>query len=464
MYHISLKQTQVVLLLPLTICLLTSFYAMSVDQAYAQAKAPKRVKQTFKLDGVLSTSLYLRNDTDFDPSPRFDDLDGQRDGQIATYFNPRLSIDTGHHVKVYYQLELGWNAWGLNNPSQDQQFMSMPGQALQGRHRLAYASWQDHQWSLDFGFQDVRDPSGLFLNHAIGAIKVKRVFGKSSLKLIFAQMPDTTYEGVGFNRDYITDDNLSTDRFVWGGHYRLKAQQWRVHVAGYLLTDDSQFERSLRLGTFVFGTRYKTKKQHYWLHLLGQSGSQDQGGALNQDVEHQAFAIQGGAQVTQGRFTYSVRSFALSADDDLNGNSLQSAFFGSAKNRSKTRLFTEDESRDRYDNLDERMGSYLGVLAYNPAGLMVSDLSLMYRANDWYRLDAVVGLASTLNPNRALGARYMGTELSLYQGFTLSPAAQFFVTALALLPGKAAAVLINDQDRSAQQTLYGVNLGLNAQF
>ena len=464
MYYFNQKQIQNVLSFSFTIVLLTLFSVLLFNQVNAQDKDNTNAKQAFKLDGVLSTTVYLRNDTDFDPSPRFDDLDGQHDGQIATYFNPRLTIDTGHNVRIYYQLELGWNAWGLNNPSQDQQFMSMPGQALQGRHRLAYASWRQDQWSLDFGFQDVRDPSGMFLNHAIGAIKLKRAFGKSSLKLIFAQMPDTTYEGIGFNRDYITDDNLSTDRFVWGGHYRLKAQKWRFHTAGYFLTDDSQFERSLRLGTLVIGTRYKTKKQHYWFHLLGQSGSQDQGGALNQDVDHRAFALQGGAQVTQGRVKYSLRSFALSADDDLNGNNLQSAFFGSAKNRSKTRLFTEDESRDRYDNIDERMGSYLGVLAYNPAGIMVSDLSLMYRANDWYTLEAVVGLANTLNPTRALGSRYMGTELSLYQSFDLSPAAQFFITALALVPGRAAAVLINDQDRIAQQALYGINLGLNAQF
>ncbi len=429
-----------------------------------QAQPLKPISTGLSLKGTLGTSVYLRNDTDFDSSPRFDDLDGQHDGQIATFFNPTLTIKTAHNVTIYYQLELGWNAWGLNNPSQAQQFMSMPGQALQGRHRLAYASWYDRQWSLDFGFQDVRDPSGLFLNHAIGAIQLKKRFSKSSLKFIFAQMPDTTYEGIGFNRDYITDDNLSTDRFVWGADYRLKLQNWRVHFAGYALSDDSQFERSLKLGTLVLGTQYKTKKQRYWLHFLGQGGWQEQGAALNQDVEHRAFAVQGGATLTQGRFKYSLRSFALSGDDDVNGNTVQAAFFGSAKNKSKTRLFTEDESRDRYDNLDERMGSYLGVLAYNPAGIVVSDLSIQYQANTWYHLDMVVGFANTLNPNRALGARYMGTELSLYQRFKLSQAAHVFVTGLVLLPGKAAAVLINDQDRSAQRTLYGINLGLNATF
>ena len=131
---------------------------------------------------------------------------------------------------------------------------------------------------------------------------------------------------------------------------------------------------------------------------------------------------------------------------------------------SRTRLLTEDESRDRYDNIDERMGSYLGVLAFNPAGLMVSDLMVAYPLSTSYRMEAVAGVGTTMNPARAMGARMVGTELTLTQRWMLSRSASVFLTALALLPGEAGAVLLNDQDRSAQETLYGVSTGMSAQF
>lgn len=432
-------------------------------------ESPKKTQKTssirsIELTGELSTTLYLRNDTDFDPSPRFDDLDGQSDSQFATFFNPTLTVNTGRGVKVKYQLELGWNAWGLNNPSQPNQFMAMPGQPLQGRHRLIWGQWRGENTSVRFGFQEFRDPSGLFLNHTVGGLKVRLKRGSHRLEVIFAQLPDTTYEGIGFNRDYITDDNLTTDRFIMGSDYRWTQRSLKLNVGLYGLNDESLFHRALRLGTAVLSLSHKAKGRRVWVHLLGQGGWQDRASALNQRVDHQAFAYQVGARFRAGKLTWSIRSFGVSGDDDYDGNQRQGAFFGSAKNLSKTRLLTEDESRDRYDNLDERMGSYLGVLAFNPAGLMVNDLSLSYQLKEWYQLEAVAGLGSTMNPTRAMGARWMGLELTLTQRWKLSEAAQVFLTGLALLPGEAAAVLINDQDRRATETLYGLTMGISARF
>ena len=460
------------LLLSLTLCTLAgSAWADHHQSAAKSAETPikssaksTKTKEQIRLDGMLSTTLYLRNDTDFDPSPRFDDLDGQRDGQFATFFNPTLTIDTGKQVLIKYQMEIGWNAWGLNNPSQPQQFMAMPGQAVQGRHRLLWGAWRSKSLSVRFGFQEIKDPSGMFLNHTVGAIRIQNSWGPHRLKLVFAQLPDTTYEGIGFNRDYITDDNLTTDRFLVGSDYRMKHKRLKLHFALYGLSDESLFNRALRIGTAVFAAKFKAKNRKYWLHVLGQGGWQDKASALNEQVDHRAWAVQAGAQIDYGAFDWSIRGFGLSGDDDADGNRHQGAFFGAAKNLSKTRLFTEDESRDRYDNLDERMGSYLGVLAFNPAGIMVADFSMGYEVNDWYRVETVMGIATTMNPARAMGARYMGTEVTLTQRVKLSEAAQVFLTALALLPGEAAAVLINDQDRQAQQTLYGMNLGIAAQF
>ena len=436
-------------------------------QASAETKKKTEAEaspRTIELSGELSTTLYLRNDTDFDPSPRFDDLDGQSDGQFATFFNPTLTVHTGEGIIVKYQLEIGWNAWGLNNPSQANQFMAMPGEALQGRHRLIWASWQEGGVSLRFGFQELKDPSGLFLNHTVGGVRARFKRGEHRTQLLFAQLPDTSYEGIGFNRDYITDDNLTTDRFLLGGDYLWSHQALKLSVGFYGLSDESLFHRALRLGTAVLSISHQTKSRRLWLHLLGQAGWQEQASALNETVDHRAYAYQAGAQFRSGKLTIALRTFGISGDDHLDGNDIQGAFFGSAKNLSRTRLLTEDESRDRYDNLDERMGSYLGVLAYNPAGLMVSDLMLAYPVKATYRIEGVVGFGNTINSTRALGASVVGTEFSLTQRWSLSKASSLYLSLLALLPGEAGAVLINDQDRTALETLYGASIGMNARF
>ena len=443
-------------------------FAQSKEETTSKSK--KGSKSVVQLSGQLSTTLYYRNDTDFDASPRFDDLDGQTDSQFATNFNPTLDIQANKQVKVRYQLELGWNAWGLNNPSQPNQFMAMPGAPLQGRHKEVWAQINKKRSFFRFGFQNIKDPSGLFLNHSVGALLGRLSSGKHRLQLVFAQMADTTYEGIGFNRDYITDDNLTTDRLLFGADYRWKKKNYKLALAAYGMSDESLFDRELRLGTFVLAVENKSLKKSknqykFWVHLLAQGGWQNMASALNEQVDYRAYAFQTGVRFKQGdKLTWGLRSFGLSPDDDEDGNDLQGSFLGSAKNHSKTRLLTEDEQRDRYDNIDERVGQYVGMFAFNPAGLMVTDAALAYQFSPAYRIEAVAGLAAALNTKRALGQRWIGTEFTINQRYQLSQGAYIHANVLCLLPGKAGAVLLNDLDREATETLYGVSLGATASF
>jgi len=91
------------------------------------------------LTGNFLTQLHLRNDSDFDGSSRFDDLDGQTDGQVATFFAPRLTIAASGGVTVNYELELGWNAWGRNDPGQPNQFGPSTAPGLAARHKGLWA-------------------------------------------------------------------------------------------------------------------------------------------------------------------------------------------------------------------------------------------------------------------------------------------------------------------------------------
>ena len=125
---------------------------------------------------------------------------------------------------------------------------------------------------------------------------------------------------------------------------------------------------------------------------------------------------------------------------------------------------TEDEARDRYDNLDERLGSYWGSLAFSPAGLSVADVTIGYKVNERYTPRLTLAYAVTLNPKRALGHRHVGAELSLSQAFHLSSRAKLLFNALLFAPGGAAAAMINDIDREATELLYGGAVAFVATF
>ena len=140
------------------------------------------------------------------------------------------------------------------------------------------------------------------------------------------------------------------------------------------------------------------------------------------------------------------------------------AFFGSAKNRSRSVFLTEDETRDRYDNLDERLGSYWGPLAYSPAGLMLGEVSMGLKAHKQYHARIVLATGAVMNPTRVFGQRYVGAEVSILQTFKLSDRASLTLNGLLFVPGGAAAVMINDIKRSARQGLYGGSAGFAARF
>ena len=139
--------------------------------ALAKVETQTQAKRSFTLKGNFLTQMHLRNDNDFDGSERFDDLDGQSDGQLASFFSPIFTARAGGDVMVRYQLDLGWNAWSRNDPGQPNQFFSMRTPGLLARHKQAWAQWKGDGVRLRAGFQQVKDPTGLFLDHTIGALK-----------------------------------------------------------------------------------------------------------------------------------------------------------------------------------------------------------------------------------------------------------------------------------------------------
>ncbi|MBV72417.1 MAG: hypothetical protein CMH52_13920 [Myxococcales bacterium] len=412
------------------------------------------------LNADFSTILHLRNDTDFDSTPRYYDVDGQSQGQVATFFSPTLKLKNKDNIELVYRIELGWNGWSRNDPGLPNQFLAPEQNGLSARHKEIWVNWQDEAYELKVGYQRIADPSRLFLDHFAGAVQFSVRLQAHRFTLLAAQLPETAYEGLD-----VASDNFLTDSFVFGGTYQFEFKPgFEIDSAVYSRFDQQSIGRPLMLSTAVAGLRIDAKDYEAWFHILGQFGQWHGGGVGNRDVRLMGSAVQAGGTRRMGRLTLGVNVFALSPDDDHHGNQSQLAFIGSAKNNSRTRVLTEDETRDRYDNLDESMGTFWGAFIVNPAGLMVADLSVGYGVTNDYELGFVVGTGTTLNEKRSFGNTYVGTELALNNTLKMSQTLSVFLSGFAFLPGEAAAAFINDIDRQSTDYLYGLATGLQAQF
>lgn len=432
----------------------------------ARAGEPGAAGVTVALHGLFTTLGLYRSDSDFDPTGRTWDRDGQSEGQVATFLRPDLRLEALGGLTVFYQVELGWNAWSLNDP--DRWF---PGDESYPvlKHREIWAEWAfSDRTRLRTGYQHVTDPSGLFLNHWGGAVLVDLGWGpdRSHTTVVAGQLPDDTLEGVDVRENNFVHDNV----------FLGVANRWDIlpelafDAAGYFLGDFRAVDRPLYLGAGVLGVRYHgdggpvLDEAWAWVHVLGQLGEW-QGAAIDGgDVTIVSWAAQLGGRLRVGDWTFTLNGFALSDDDRHDGNDRLAAFLGSAKNHSRTLYLTEDEFRDRYDNLDERIATTWGPFFLHRAGLMVWDASVAWRVADWYRPALVLGAAMALNPGNALDKTWIGLEVDLVNTFPLADGVALFAIGQVFVPGEAAAIHVNDVDRTATRPVGGVEVGFTARF
>ena len=80
-------------------------------QAETSVKCGKIGQPCVSLSADFATILHLRNDSDFDSTQRYYDVDGQSQGQVATFFSPTLTLKNTENVQLVYRIELGWNGW-----------------------------------------------------------------------------------------------------------------------------------------------------------------------------------------------------------------------------------------------------------------------------------------------------------------------------------------------------------------
>ena len=418
-------------------------------------KLPKQVTLNLGLDFITLGHVY--NDNDFDPTPRFYDPDGQTQGQIATFVSPTLRIDVASRFAFAWKMELGWNAWSRNNSGNPNQFAPSNQPGIMLRHKELFGAYRFGKKAvLKAGYQHFADPSRLFLDHWAGMFNLELKTGKIHTQVLLGQMPDSTYEGVA-----IGEDNFLTDSLVGGVALTYKKGAYAMTGALYGVADWRLVDRPLLLGTGLLGVDYQGAKLKAWFHGLFQFGSHTGTGLNGTDQSIFAWALQAGLQHRKGAFHWGANVFALSPDDAQDGNGIGS-FFGSGKNNSPSKILTEDEIRDRYDNLDERIATSNGPFFLNRAGLAVLDVHAGYQIGNCYQLKGLVAAGLNLAPDNAMGGRFVGLEIGLLNSFPVWTHVSLFVNLQTFIPGTGAAVFVNDIDREATSPLFGGQFGLKA--
>lgn len=413
----------------------------------------KRVEFT----GTMQNVVLVRQDSDFDRTKPFYNVDGQSVGAVATIFDPAVQVNITRDLFVYYQAELGLNYWSKNNPDQQS---AMAGDIFVLKHRQVFVQGLVLDRTMEFkvGYQYLTDPTGLFVSHWIGAAKLGWHGRNHSVGVLFVQFPDAQFEGVTIDKN-----NFKHDISLGGVYYRGRVGDWRLRAWAVALYDAHVPGKALILGIPSLSVAWQSKYSGITLAALMQAGVQRNGAIDGSDAKVLSYAAQVNAWWRYKGLRISVNMFILGADDSHKGNNFRGGMLYSGKNSSATLYLTEDEVRDWYDNIDERTGSVEGAFFSMRPGLFVGDLTIRYAFWDWLAVRGIAGSSMVTNPDNAMGSRYVGTEGDFQLLFGKAPLSAS-ITLGAVVPGRAGAALVNHIDRTATDPVVYVEASLDVRF
>ena len=396
-------------------------------------------------EGRMQNLFLWRNDRDFDRTAPYYNEQGQDSGVLGTFIAPRLEIRPTRELRIVWETEVGLNLWSANDADQ---YDTASDSSFRMAIRQLYTEGRFFDGTLGFraGYEQLFDPSGLFLGHWLGAANLSGHFRWGSVTLTAAQVPDQTYEGVNYDTN-----NFNSDTFVYGARLELPVDLVTWTFSAWGMHDTQVVRQPLDLGVFTAQLMGDFEDMKFIIDANLQVGN-TQGRAANGDELTIAWSAQGTLDWRvrldyKLAFLLRLNTLFLSGDDDHDGNDFNGAWFYSGKSRSRTLLLTEDELRDRGGNLDERLAERRqgdeGKFYVIRPGLSVSDITLGLDAFGFFRPQVTVGTAFVLNPENALGNRFVGVETDLHVEFYFKEFLSFDVVGSALFPGKAASALVN---------------------
>jgi len=423
----------------------------------------KERKEKVQLNAELLNIFLFRNDSDFDRSPPHYNENGQTVGAVATMLTPKLTLNVTDNMRIYYELELGLNYWSKNNPDTEsalsQDVFIMKHREIFGEGKFLFEDGK--RVGFKAGYQRFMDSTGLFVNHWLGLGRVFYEHRDSfSLGVFGGELPDQTYEGIT-----IRENNFKRDIVLYGLATKFKLKEGFFLDFGVHNVYDSHVVGRTR-HIFAPNVRFSYEGKGFKAYLDGvfQTGLTENSTLYGKNQYIAAWALQTGITKKLGAFTVLWNALFLSPDDDHDGNKWQRAFFYSAKPKSLTRLLTEDEVRDVYDNYDERISQFDSGFYINRAGLFLTDVSFAYKVTKWFEPMLVVGASTVLNKKNALGNTFLGVETDLDLKFSYRDFLEAHVVGLGLFPGRALAAMVNTIDKSKNDILWAVEVAMTLRY
>jgi hypothetical protein len=410
-------------------------------------------EKIFEVHGEMSNLLLWRNDGDFDPTIPYYEEEGQSVGAVSSFYKTNLAYRPLDSIELVYESELGLNFYSRNDPDQ---WFPTANDYVAFKHREFYSKFSLDLLELKVGYQRIRDPADLFLSHWFGAFRADLDLMRLRAGIFAGQLPDSTYEGLE-----IRDNNFVHDNFIGGltFSYDIIMETLTLDLGSYFLYDSRIARKELILSTSYLGMRYKSDVLQASLYGYVQGGWWESSGVSGIDQEIFAWAAAGRIAFLSPYVDIALHSVALSPDDNGHGNRQLGTFFASGKNSSATLMLTEDEIRDRYDNLDEQMAGRWGSFFLNRAGLSITDLSLTGKVGDFFFPQLILGTGFVLNKTNAGGHVYAGFEADLVLRIRFLEKVDMVLVGQFFQPGRAAASFVNETDRTTTEQVHGIQFG-----
>jgi hypothetical protein len=427
------------------------------EEAKAVEAPKKPVNLHFGL--VLQNFFFFMNDKDFDRTEPFYNVDGQTSGFFGTIFTPGFALDAADIVRIYYEAELGINVWSKNNPDENS---PLADDIFLLKHREIWAKvYLADNFGAKIGYQRFLDPTGLFVNHWIGAGTLFVETERADYGLTVAQVPDATHEGLTF-----ADNNFKHDAFLtaFRGDVRVGGEV-TVSAAALALVDTSVVRRPDYIVVPALSVKAGVGSVTLEVDGLLQCGQAmnvtvDGGDALNL-----GWALQGHVEAVRGWLFVGANALVLSYDDAAENNAMNLAALTSGKNRSATLMITEDELRDKYNNFDERMAVLRNGLYEMRAGMALFDVVVRATLADGFLSPGLVaGTFVVLNPDNAMGHTWGGFEGDLLLDLNFSRYARLRLAGGVLVPGKALSAHVNEIDSEATDLVYMIEAVLEVRI
>jgi hypothetical protein len=410
----------------------------------------------------LQNLFLFRNDADFDRTPPKYNENGQTVGAFATFLRPSIAWNIQDNLRLYYELEIGLNYWSMQNP--DVQDYAAPDIFVM-KHREIWGAGELLGGDLFFkvGYQRFLDPTGLFVNHWIGMAQAGWSWDAGErLGIFVGEIPDQLDEGIN-----VLDNNFKRDILLSGAFLDLAlSDEVKLNAALFYLYDNHLVDQArwLLAPSAHLEVTFDPDVLVASLDLIFQAGESQnavQGGGWQRSL---SWAAQGHLDWRISDWQLTLNVLGLSPDDAYQGNRTSYAFQYSGKCKSSTLMLTEDKIRDWYDNLDERLSTYRGGFFTNRAGLMVADLKIAWTLDEVFSPALVVAAATVLKPANALDNSFVGMEADLILPFKILEGLTATVAGGVLVPGAAAAALVNRIDLSATDPILMAEASLSFHY